>query len=114
MLGASLSVTNKLQMACALRAERRWVMTGQSWPCELTLMPCSVLPAVLAVPHTIILLFLGPWRQSRAKQSCPCLCILVEVSTNYSLLSSLQHLKCAHAALLPATAYTAPIYFKHR
>lgn len=28
MLGASLSITNKLQMAIALRAERRWVMTG--------------------------------------------------------------------------------------
>lgn len=28
MLGASLSLTNKLQMACALKAERRWVMTG--------------------------------------------------------------------------------------
>lgn len=28
MLGASLSMTNKLQMAVSLRAERRWVMTG--------------------------------------------------------------------------------------
>ena len=28
MLGASLAVTNKLQMACALRAECRWIMTG--------------------------------------------------------------------------------------
>ncbi|KAK9795946.1 hypothetical protein WJX73_001584 [Symbiochloris irregularis] len=32
MLGASLSITNKLQMACALRAERRWVMTGTPTP----------------------------------------------------------------------------------
>ena len=28
LLGASLAVTNKLQMACALRAECRWIMTG--------------------------------------------------------------------------------------
>lgn len=28
MLGASLAMTNKLQMAISLRAERRWVMTG--------------------------------------------------------------------------------------
>ena len=28
MLGASLAVTNKLQMACALRAGCRWIMTG--------------------------------------------------------------------------------------
>ena len=32
MLGASLSMTNKLQMACALKAERRWVMTGTPVP----------------------------------------------------------------------------------
>ena len=32
MLGASLSMTNKLQMACALTAERRWVMTGTPVP----------------------------------------------------------------------------------
>lgn len=28
MLGTSLTMTNKLQMAISLRAERRWVMTG--------------------------------------------------------------------------------------
>lgn len=28
MLGASLQETNRFQMACALRADRRWVMTG--------------------------------------------------------------------------------------
>ncbi|KAL3136547.1 hypothetical protein ABBQ38_005794 [Trebouxia sp. C0009 RCD-2024] len=32
MLGASLAMTNKLQMACALRAERRWVMSGTPTP----------------------------------------------------------------------------------
>ncbi|KAK9843797.1 hypothetical protein WJX81_006788 [Elliptochloris bilobata] len=32
MLGASLTLTNKLQMAVALRAERRWVMTGTPTP----------------------------------------------------------------------------------
>ena len=31
-LGASLGVTNRLQMACALRAERRWIMTGTPTP----------------------------------------------------------------------------------
>ncbi len=29
LLGASTSITNKLQMAIELRAERRWVMTGE-------------------------------------------------------------------------------------
>ena len=28
MLGASLSLTNKLSMAINLKAERRWIMTG--------------------------------------------------------------------------------------
>lgn len=32
MLGASPAVTNRLQMACALRAERRWMMTGTPTP----------------------------------------------------------------------------------
>ncbi|DBA80065.1 TPA: hypothetical protein ACH3X2_007554 [Trebouxia sp. C0005] len=32
MLGASLAITNKLQMACALRADRRWVMSGTPTP----------------------------------------------------------------------------------
>ena len=32
MLGNSLAMTNKLQMACALRAERRWLMTGTPTP----------------------------------------------------------------------------------
>ena len=32
MLGSSLSITNKLQMACALRADRRWIMTGTPTP----------------------------------------------------------------------------------
>ena len=31
-LGSSLSVTNKLQMACRIKAERRWVMTGTPTP----------------------------------------------------------------------------------
>ena len=31
-LGASLGYTNRLQMACALRAERRWIMTGTPTP----------------------------------------------------------------------------------
>ena len=29
MLGASLSMTNKLSMAINLKAERRWIMTGE-------------------------------------------------------------------------------------
>ena len=32
MLGNSLAMTNKLQMACALRADRRWLMTGTPTP----------------------------------------------------------------------------------
>ena len=32
MIGNSLYMTNKLQMACALRAERRWLMTGTPTP----------------------------------------------------------------------------------
>ena len=32
LLGASLGVTSKLRMACALQAERRWVMTGTPTP----------------------------------------------------------------------------------
>lgn len=32
MLGSSMSITNKLQMACALRADRRWIMTGTPTP----------------------------------------------------------------------------------
>lgn len=32
MLGNSLHMTNKLQMACALRADRRWLMTGTPTP----------------------------------------------------------------------------------
>lgn len=28
MLGASLAETNRMQVACALHADRRWVMTG--------------------------------------------------------------------------------------
>jgi len=32
MLGASLGMTNRVLMACALRAERRWVMTGTPTP----------------------------------------------------------------------------------
>ena len=32
MLGASLALTNKLAMSCALTAERRWVMTGTPAP----------------------------------------------------------------------------------
>lgn len=48
MLGASLAVTNKLQMACALRAECRWIMTGTpkagpGWihaPCALDSVFC--------------------------------------------------------------------------
>lgn len=31
-IGSSLGITNKLQMACSLRAERRWVMTGTPTP----------------------------------------------------------------------------------
>eukprot|EP00898_Chlorokybus_atmophyticus_P007523 jgi/Chlat1/7772/Chrsp66S07330 len=31
-LGASLAMTNKLQMACSLRCDRRWVMTGTPTP----------------------------------------------------------------------------------
>ncbi|KAK9807648.1 hypothetical protein WJX72_005276 [[Myrmecia] bisecta] len=31
-LGANLAMTNRLQMACALRAERRWVLTGTPTP----------------------------------------------------------------------------------
>lgn len=32
MLGNSLQMTNKLAMACALRADRRWLMTGTPTP----------------------------------------------------------------------------------
>ena len=32
MLGNSLYMTNKLKMACALRADRRWLMTGTPTP----------------------------------------------------------------------------------
>lgn len=32
MLGNSLSMTNRLQMGCALHAERRWLMTGTPTP----------------------------------------------------------------------------------
>lgn len=31
-LGSSLGITNKLQMACYIRAERRWIMTGTPTP----------------------------------------------------------------------------------
>lgn len=32
MLGNSLQMTNRLQMGCALRADRRWLMTGTPTP----------------------------------------------------------------------------------
>lgn len=47
MLGASLTITNKLLMAISLRAERRWVMTGmfygvlQFGGCHSVVLACS-------------------------------------------------------------------------
>jgi len=32
MLGNSLSMTSRLQVGCALKAERRWLMTGTPTP----------------------------------------------------------------------------------
>lgn len=50
MLGNSLSMTSKLQMACALRAERRWLMTGTPTPGGIT-SDLSHLQPLLAFLH---------------------------------------------------------------
>ena len=43
-LGSSLGITNKLQMACCIKAERRWIMTGTPTPDTVAQGAAHLLP----------------------------------------------------------------------
>ena len=67
-LGASLAVTNKLQMACALRAECRWIMTGALMAGPLP-GPCTLYRELKGSLMSVTVLRPGSWAQRLARQA---------------------------------------------
>ena len=60
LLGASLGLTAKLRMACALHAERRWVMTGTPTPSGRSTTSMEHLQPLLAFLRQVHSSTLGP------------------------------------------------------